>query len=237
MHIETDNLLFIDIETASAKQSYDELAYEWQLLWNKKCKRSLPEDGTPEILYKERAALHAEFSRIVCISFGYYYSKEGEKIFRIKSLYGADELKILKEFCSILNRFNKVEPGWAFAGHNIKDFDLPFISRRLLINGMDLPEGLDFLNLKPWEYTIVDTMQIWKFGDYRNYTSLELLAAALDVPSPKTEMDGSRVGEKFWKGEFDSIAEYCQQDVIAVANVIQRINKENLLTAEKIEFV
>lgn len=238
MRIETDNLLFIDIETATAASSYHELPDEWKHLWDKKCERWVTEAGPPEKQYLEKASLTAEFSRVVCISLGYYYiNNQEEKIFRIKSLYSENEMEILEQFCLILDQFNKRQPGWAFAGHNIKDFDLPYISRRLLLSGLDLPEGLDFLNLKPWEFTIVDTMQIWRFGDYRNFTSLELLTTALGVPSPKSEMDGSRVGELFWRKEYDPIVRYNQQDIIAVANVLQRINKEDMLTDEKIEIV
>lgn len=149
MYIETGNLLFMDIETVSAVRSFDELSERWQMLWTKKNAKLIQENETVEAYYKERAALSAEFGKIVCISLGYYNQKGGERIFRLKSLYGEDEKKLLKSFSDILVQFGKVHGSWSFAGHNIKEFDLPYISRRLLMNGLDIPAGLDFLNLKP----------------------------------------------------------------------------------------
>ncbi len=237
MNIQTSNLIFIDIETVSGHRTFHDLPEEWQGLWSRKFSKGLPENVTPEDHYSDKAALYAEFAKVVCISFGYYSARGNEKKLRVKSLCGADEKALLHEFCEILTQFEKHHSGWSFAGHNIREFDLPFLSRRMIINGLGIPGCMNFINLKPWEFNIVDTMHFWRFGDFRNYTSLELLTASLGVPSPKSDISGSQVGEVFWQNDFKRIAEYCQRDVIAVANIIQKLNGNPILEAGDIEIV
>ncbi len=235
--IDTGSLIFIDIETVPGEPSFMLLSESWQELWTKKTLRSQPADSNPDEYYQQQAALFAEFAKIVCISFGYYRSSGSEKKLRIKSLYGTDEHQLLTDFCDILAGFEKHHKAWIFAGHNVKEFDLPFLSRRMLINGLGIPRGMDFQNLKPWEINVVDTMHYWRFGDFRNYTSLELLATALGIPSPKSDINGSQVGEVFWKEKnMKRIAEYCQRDVVTVANIIQRLNGESILKDDDIEY-
>lgn len=237
MNIETNNLIFIDIETVSGEKSFNELPEAWQRLWTKKSLKGIPENMPIEDHYKERAALYAEFSKVVCISFAYYNFRDNGKRLRVKSLCGDNERELLHQFCEMLTQFEKHQSGWVFAGHNIKDFDLPFLSRRMIINGMGIPGCMDFFNLKPWEYNIFDTMHYWRFGDYKNFTSLELLAASLNIPSPKSDISGSEVADVFWERDFKRIADYCGRDVVAVANIIQRLNGEQILSAEDVEIV
>lgn len=237
MNIQTDNLIFIDIETVSSEKTFNELPEEWQRLWSKKFSKALPENMPIEDHYTQRAALYAEFSKVVCISFAYYNSRGSEKKLRVKSLCGDDEKELLHQFCEILTQFEKHQSGWVFAGHNIKEFDLPFLSRRMIINGLGIPGCMNFFNLKPWEYTIIDTMHYWRFGDYKNYTSLELLTESLGIPSPKSDITGSQVGEVFWERDFKRISDYCERDVVAVANIIQRFNGEKILEKQDVEIV
>jgi len=226
-HIRHEDLIIIDIETASLFDSYSNLPGEWKKLWKEKISRSLPEGVSDAEYYPVRAGVMAEFSRIICISIGYFIN-ESTLHMRVKSFYGYDEKKLLEDFVLMMNKI-AINNKWNFAGHNIKEFDIPFICRRLLINGLSLPPYLDFQNMKPWETNIVDTFQYWRFGDYKNYTSLKLLAAAMGIPSPKDEIDGSMVGDLYWSGTDEQrmvnlkrIATYCQKDVITTGNIILR---------------
>ena len=234
--IDTGNLIFLDIETVPAEASYLHLSEDWQALWNKKTLRTLPPESTAEEFYPQQAAIYAEFAKIVCISFGYYRSSGSERKLRIKSLCSEDEKQLLLDFCEILTGFEKHHKSWIFAGHNVKEFDLPFLSRRMLIQGMGIPACMNFVNMKPWEVNVIDTMHYWRFGDFKSFTSLELLATALGIPSPKSDINGSQVGEVFWKEkDLRRIASYCQRDVITVANIIQRFNVGNILKEDEIE--
>ncbi len=226
--IKPEDLIVIDIETASICASFENLSEEWQHLWEEKVLRIVPEGMTVGEFYPHRAGVMAEFSRIVCISIA-YFNKEQTLSMRVKSFYDIDEKKLLTDFLVTMNKIENFNKRWCFAGHNIKEFDIPFICRRMLINGIPLPPFLDFQNMKPWETNIVDTFQYWRFGDYKNFTSLKLLAAAMGIPSPKDDIDGSMVGELYWKGNEEEraaslkrIVNYCQKDVITTGNIILR---------------
>lgn len=232
-----ENFLIIDIETVSERMNYDGLSSEWQHLWEEKVYRSIPENTAVTEYYPQRAGVMAEFAKVVCISIGYFKrGREGNQ-FRVKSIFGEDELELLKQFISTVDQLEAANKHWSFTGHNIKEFDIPFLCRRLLINGMAIPPYLDFQNMKPWETNMVDTFQYWRFGDYKNYTSLKLLAAALNVPSPKDDIDGSMVGNVYWKEkDLQRIAVYCQKDIVTVANIILRFKHLPLLTEEQVIF-
>lgn len=237
-HIDLGNLIFIDIETVSAHEDFSMLPDNWKQLWEKKITKLLPGQETAENYYAQRSAIYAEFAKIVCISFGYFTANGHEKRLRIKSIYSENEKELLSRFCEMLGQFEKHNRGWIFAGHNIKEFDIPFLSRRMLINGMSIPSCMNFQSKKPWETNILDTLHMWRFGDFKNYTSLDLLAAAMGVPSPKDDIDGSMVGHVFWKEkDLKRIAVYCQKDVVTVANIIQRFKGLPLLSEDEIEFV
>jgi DNA polymerase elongation subunit (family B) len=186
-----------------------------------------------------RAAILAEFAKVVCISFGYFKKNNtnGYQL-RIKSFCSEDEKEILTRFIETLNQFHNQNHQWIFAGHNIKEFDVPFLCRRMLVNGIAIPPCIDFQNMKPWDTPILDTLHLWRFGDYKHYTSLKLLAAVLGVPSPKDDIDGSQVGHVYWKEKaLERIALYCQKDVLTVANVILRFKGMPLLKEEQVVFV
>ncbi|HMI77757.1 MAG TPA: ribonuclease H-like domain-containing protein, partial [Ferruginibacter sp.] len=235
-NIRLENLLLIDIETVSEYATFNELHEDWQLLWKEKVQRTLPEDVTAEEFYPLRAGVMAEFSKVICISVG-YFKREGKGIqLRLKSFYGDDEKILLQDFIAALQKMEASNNKWSFTGHNIKEFDIPFICRRLLINGLNVPPFLDFQNMKPWETNMVDTFQYWRFGDYKHYTSLKLLAAALKVPSPKDDIDGSMVGDVYWNEKnLERIVTYCQKDVVTTGNIILRFKNLPLLTNEQVE--
>ncbi len=237
-NIVLENLLLIDIETVPQHPSFDLLSDEWKQLWEEKTIRSLPDFTSAAEFYPQRAGVMAEFAKIVCISIG-YFTKQGNAIqLRLKSFFGDDEKKLMQEFINTVNQMEAKNNKWSFAGHNIKEFDIPFICRRLLINGLRIPVYLDFQNMKPWDTNTVDTFQFWRFGDYKNYTSLKLLAAALGIPSPKDDIDGSMVAEVYWQEKnLQRIATYCQKDVVTTGNIILKFKNMELLKEEQVVVV
>ena len=237
-NIRLENMLLIDIETVSEHPTFNGMNDDWKKLWEEKVQRQLPEHVTAEEFYPQRAAVMAEFSKVVCISVG-YFKKDGKDIhLRVKSFYGDDEKILLQEFIAALQKMETNNNKWSFTGHNIKEFDIPFICRRLLINGLSIPLFLDFQNMKPWETNMIDTFQYWRFGDYKHYTSLKLLAAALNVPSPKDDIDGSMVGDVYWvEKNLERIVIYCQKDVVTTANIVLRFKNLPLLAEDDVEIV
>lgn len=225
-----ENLLLIDIETVPQFELFDELGQEWKDLWEEKVQRTLPENISAGEFYPMRAGIMAEFGKIVCISVG-YFKKEGDTLkLRLKSFARDDEKILLAEFVDTLKQVEINNNKWCFCGHNIKEFDIPFICRRLIINQLTIPPFLDFQNMKPWETNMVDTFQYWRFGDYKNYTSLKLLALVLGIPSPKDDIDGSMVAEVYWKEKnLARIVTYCQKDVVTTANIILRFKNMPLI--------
>ncbi len=233
-----DNFLFIDIETVSQQKEFSALTGDWQKLWEEKTKYSLPENITAGEYYPQRAGIMAEFAKVVCISMAYFKKQGGEYQLRVKSVYGHDEKKLLEDFIATVNQLEAANNKWSFTGHNIKEFDIPFLCRRFVVNSLSIPNYLDFQNMKPWETNMVDTFQYWRFGDYKHFTSLKLLAAALNVPSPKDDIDGSMVGDVYWnENNLERIVTYCQKDVVTVANIILRFKHLPLLKEEQLLFV
>lgn len=221
-------ILFIDIETVPIAEHYDSLTERLQHEWERKARLIKPaagqENAAPASLFEERAGVFSEFAKVVCIGMGSLYFNDNKWKMRLKSLTGTDEKVLLNDFCTVVSKFNKAHPGMRFCGHNIKEFDIPFLSRRMIINGQALPECLQLWGKKPWEVTHIDTMDMWRFGDYKNFTSLSLLAAVLDIPSPKSDIDGSQVAGVFYKEKhLDRIGRYCLQDVYTSAKVYLRL--------------
>lgn len=234
--IPVHNILFLDIETVSQQPSFDGLPEEWKELWTRKAEILLrnKEDETIETIYS-RAAIYAEFGKVICISCGLLQVNGEEKKLVLKSFYGDEEKTLLREFAELLRRW-ATDPSKFLCAHNGREFDFPYLCRRMIINGITIPGILFTHGRKPWEICHLDTMDMWKFGDFKNYTSLNLLAHALDVPTPKDDIDGSMVGEVYWKeNNLPRIVTYCQKDVITVAQVYLRLNNETLIAPENIE--
>ena len=225
----------MDIETVPQQQHFSDLDETAQQLWEQKTQYQRKEEFTAEEFY-ERAGIWAEFGKIVCISVGYFIHKGENRNFRVTSFYG-EEIKILREFKQLLkDHFSQVKH--LLCAHNGKEFDFPYIARRMVINGINLPYKLDLFGKKPWEVPHLDTMELWKFGDYKHYTSLKLLAYVLGIPSPKEDMDGSMVKDVFYKeNDLDRIVTYCELDVVTTAQVFLRLRNEELLADEEIKKV
>ena len=230
------SILFLDIETVPQHPSFDEVPSEWKDLWSKKAEALLRsrEEETTESIYS-RAGIYAEFGKIVCISCGYIQGAGDSKKITLKSVAGEDEKIVLHEFSEMVARWAGGEQRFLCA-HNGKEFDFPYLCRRIIINQLQVPAILNIAGKKPWEVGHLDTMELWKFGDFKNYTSLNLLAHALGVPTPKDDIDGSMVWEVFWKEKnLDRIVTYCQKDVVTVAQIFLRLQGESLIKNENIE--
>lgn len=233
--INLENLLFLDIETVPEERDYSALDPEKQELWAQKSKYQRKEELSAEEFY-ESAGIWAEFGKIICISAGYFTWKGERRTFRVTSFYG-EEVKLLKEFKGLLeSHFNL--PRHLLCAHNGKEFDFPYMARRMIIHGIALPGKLDLFGKKPWEVPHLDTMELWKFGDFKHYTSLKLLANVLGIPSPKEDMDGSMVRDVFYKEQdLDRIITYCELDVVTLAQVFLRMRNDAPLEAEEVKRV
>lgn len=227
--IDIENVLFLDIETVPAFPEYSQMSERMQKLWNKKAERLSPytsadEPVAPEKLYA-RAGIYAEFGKIICISVGACLKGE----FRIKSFAGHDEKVLLTEFAELLNK-RYFKPENLLCAHNGKEFDFPYMARRMLVLGISIPHILDLSGKKPWEVNHLDTMELWKFGDYKNYTSLDLLAALFNIPTPKDDIDGSQVADVYYKeNDLARIVHYCTKDVLTVAQIFRCYRGEPLI--------
>ena len=236
-HIDLQNILFLDIETVSGEPNFEALSGDMQELWADKTKWQRKEDTTAKEYYAERAGILAEFGKIVCISVGFIHYKDGMKNFRLRSFYNHDEALLLGEFAEMLKEKYFNHPRQVLCGHNTKEFDFPYICRRMLVNGISLPPILQIAGKKPWEIAHLDTMELWKFGDYKHYTSIKLLCAIFDIPTPKNDIDGSMVSAVYWNdNDLKRIAKYCEKDVLATAQIFMRFRNEKLLQDEQISF-
>lgn len=230
--IKLENILFLDIETVPEVESFADLDQETQHLWDHKTQYQRRDEASAEDFYN-RAGIWAEFGKIICISVGYFNIKNDIRNFRVTSFFG-DEVKILKDFSQLLNdHFSG--PQHVLCGHNAKEFDLPFIARRCIIKGIALPAKLNLVGKKPWEIPHLDTLEMWKFGDYKHFTSLKLLAKVLGIPSPKDDIDGSEVAAVYYKeNDIDRIVTYCEKDTLTVAQIFLRMRNEPLLIPEEV---
>jgi len=230
-----NNILFLDIETVSQFETYEHMSADWKEMWDTKAQFLLrnKESETPETIY-ERAGIYAEFGKIICISCGCLQGNGEDKKLVIKSYCNEDEKKLLIEFAEMLQKWSGDADKFLCA-HNGKEFDYPYICRRMIINGIEIPEALKIAGRKPWEVRHLDTLEFWKFGDYKNFTSLKLLAKVLGVPSPKDDIDGSQVNGVYWKEkDLDRIVTYCQKDVVTLTQIMLRFHCKPLLKPENI---
>ena len=234
--VKFDNILFLDVESVPQFASYDEIPEPFKRLWDKKSSYFRKQDETAADVY-QRAGIYAEFGKIICISTGMLGFRNQIPCFRIMSFAGEQEAIVLADFISLLDRISQVREVFLCA-HNGKEFDFPFIARRCLINRLSLPELFETAGRKPWEVKYLDTMELWKFGDHKHFTSLELLAALFEIPSPKTDIDGTMVADVYYKEkDISRIIRYCQRDVITIAQLMRRFKGESLLSPDVIEIV
>ena len=233
LKIKMNNVLFLDIETVPQKGYWSEVPEITKELFSKKTAYQRKEEITPEDFY-ERAGIWAEFGKIICISVAYFTNVTQERNLRVTSFSGDNEKQILIDFKQLLEtHFNK--PYHVLCAHNGKEFDFPYIARRMIIHQIELPAKLNLFGKKPWEVPHLDTMELWKFGDFKHYSSLQLLTSILGIPSPKDDIDGSEVARTYYKDKnLERIVSYCEKDTIAVAQLLIRFNNENLIEEKEI---
>lgn len=233
--LQLEQILFLDIETVPEYAYFTDLDTTKQELWEHKSKYQRKDDVTPEEFY-ERAGIWAEFGKIICLSVGYFHRKGGSRNFRVTSFHG-EEAKLLREFKNLLETHFS-ESKHLLCAHNGKEFDFPYIARRMVIHKIGLPQKLDLFGKKPWEIPHLDTMELWRFGDYKHFTSLKLMAHILGIASPKEDIDGSMVRDVYYKEkDMDRIISYCERDVVTIAQVFLRLRNEELLDESEIHSV
>jgi hypothetical protein len=228
-NIDVSKILFLDVETVPICYEFEALEEKTKFLWDKKTKYLQERDRlTAEDVY-EKAGIYAEFGKIICISVGFLVQVKGEAQIRLKSFANKNEKLLLQEFIDLLNSYYNHE-SYVLCAHNGKEFDYPYISRRLLINELKLPKLLNNAGKKPWEINNIDTLELWKFGDYKHYTSLELLTHIFNIPTPKDDIDGSQVAKIFYEeDDLDRIINYCEKDVVAMMQLFRKYRGEKLI--------
>jgi uncharacterized protein YprB with RNaseH-like and TPR domain len=228
-----NDILFLDIETVPQEENWSLLSKSAQELFENKTQYQRKDEFTAAQFY-ERAGIWAEFGKIICISVGYFVDIKEVKQFRITSFFGDNEHQLLTDFKVLLNK-HFAKKANVLCAHNGKEFDFPFIARRMIVHQIELPSKLNLFGKKPWEIPHLDTLELWKFGDYKHYTSLKLLTSILGIPSPKGDIDGSEVAGVYYKEKnIERIVTYCEKDTIAVAQILLRFNNEALLKDENI---
>lgn len=230
-----EHIVFLDIETVPEVQNFTDLNADKQELWTQKSQYQRKDEFTAEEFYP-RAGIWAEFGKIICISVGYFASREDARAFRITTFSG-DEISILKQFKTLLEtHFNNSK--YLLCAHNGKEFDFPYIARRMLIHHIKLPSKLNLFGKKPWEVPHLDTLELWKFGDYKHYTSLKLMTNVLGIPSPKDDIDGSEIYRVFYEdNDIERIISYCEKDTLAVAQILLRLRGDDLLNKNEIAYI
>lgn len=231
--IKKENVLFIDVETVPQYKSYEAVPENKRKFWDHKASLlSKSEEQTPELLY-ERAGIYSEFGKVICISCGYIKDLNGIPQLYIKSFSGHDERSVLTSFSDMIS---KLSPSWYLCAHNGKEFDFPYLCRRMIINGLPIPAMLDLAGKKPWEVKHLDTMELWKFGDYKSFVSLDLLADIFNIPSPKDDIDGSMVRKVYYEeNNLERIVEYCTKDVVTLTQVLLRFKGEPSIGGDQIK--
>lgn len=228
-----EKVLFLDIETVPENYHYSDLDEKTKELFDAKTRFLQKDDKTVDDLFNERGGIYAEFGKIVCISVGFVNATRTGKQIRMKSFYHDNEEVLLKRFKELLedSQFR------ILCGHNAKEFDFPYICRRMLINGIKLPEILDIAGKKPWEISHLDTMELWKFGDFKAYTSLALLCHVFKIPTPKDDISGADVARVYYEEkDLERIKVYCEKDVVALIQLFLRMRGDHLVEEGEIHY-
>jgi len=227
--LQFEKILFLDIETVPQAYQFEQLDDKSRVLFEAKNRFQISPEKSIEQIFDERGGILAEFGKIVCISVGMLHEGSQGKSIRLKSFYHDDEETLLKQFKRLLeDHYNT--PYHVLCGHNSKEFDIPYICRRMLINGLALPNILQIYGKKPWEINHIDTMELWKFGDYKSYTSLSLLCHVMGIPTPKDDISGADVARVYYEeNDLQRIMVYCEKDVVALIQLYLRLQGEALV--------
>jgi len=237
MKFSLENLLVLDIETVRSHKLYEEMPERLQAQWDRKASFLRKDEAdTAKDIYEDKGGIYAEFGKVVAISIGFFTYVGPELSLRVKAIFGDDESTILKEFNNLMEKFDSKK--LILCAHNGKEFDFPYLCRRMLVNKIKLPDVLDTSGKKPWEVNHLDTMEMWKFGDRKNFTSLELLATLFDIPTSKDGIDGSQVSGVYYDdNEVERIAKYCSKDVVVTAQLLLKLNQQPAIKEENIHII
>lgn len=234
--VQLEKVLFLDIETVPQVYQFQDLEGKSKELFEAKTRFLQNEEKSFESLYNDRGGIYAEFGKIVCISVGFVHETSQGRQMRMKSFYHDDEETLLKQFKKLLDE-NYNTPYHILCGHNAKEFDFPYICRRMLINGIELPETLNIAGKKPWEISHLDTMELWKFGDFKAYTSLALLCHVFNIPTPKDDISGADVARVYFEeNDLERIKIYCEKDVVALIQLFLRMRGDELIEESEIHY-
>ena len=227
--LQLEKILFLDIETVPQAYRFDQLDDKSKVLFEAKNRFQISPDKSIEQIFEERGGILAEFGKIVCISVGMLHEGSQGRSIRLKSFYHDDEETLLQQFKRLLDDHYNTQYH-VLCGHNSKEFDIPYICRRMLINGVALPNILQLAGKKPWEINHIDTMELWKFGDYKSYTSLSLLCHVMDIPTPKDDISGADVARVYYEdNDLERVMVYCEKDVVALIQLFLRLQGEPLV--------
>ena len=227
--LQLEKILFLDIETVPQAYRFDQLDDKSKVLFEAKNRFQISPDKSIEQIFEERGGILAEFGKIVCISVGMLHEGSQGRSIRLKSFYHDDEETLLQQFKRLLDDHYNTQYH-VLCGHNSKEFDIPYICRRMLINGVALPNILQIAGKKPWEINHIDTMELWKFGDYKSYTSLSLLCHVMDIPTPKDDISGADVARVYYEdNDLELVMVYCEKDVVALIQLFLRLQGEPLV--------
>jgi len=237
MNFSLENLLVLDIETVRSHKQYEDMPERLQAQWDRKAEFLRKEDEeTVKEIYENKGGIYAEFGKVVAISVGFFTYSGPDLSLRVKAIFGDDETAILNDFNELLGKFDIKK--LILCAHNGKEFDFPYLCRRMLVNNIKLPDVLDTSGKKPWEVNHLDTMEMWKFGDRKNFTSLELLATLFDIPTSKDGIDGSQVSSVYYNdNEIERIAKYCSKDVVVTAQLLLKLNQQPAIEQENIHII
>jgi 3'-5' exonuclease len=221
-------ILFLDIETVGGCKNYQSCKKDNPKIAKQFLKyidwfqKRFPEDSslTVDEIFLRRASLVPEFSKIICVSAAFVTDKDEVKI---QSFFGDDERQLLKDCQKLLDRCGKLD--FYLCGHNLKNFDIPMLAKRMIINGIMPPSILPSYDTKPWEIKAIDTKEIWQYGAYTSIGSLDLLCSTMDIPTPKNgEVSGDNVHKSYWEdNKLKEIEDYCQKDVLVLIDIIKKL--------------
>jgi DNA polymerase elongation subunit (family B) len=235
-NLQLEKILFLDIETVPQVYNWEEVDETTAGLFEHKTRFQQKDGKTVEEIYTERAGILAEFGKIVCISCGFLHETRMGKEIRMKSFYHDDEETLLRQFAALLATHYST-PYHVLCGHNAKEFDFPYIARRMLVHGIPLPPPLDIAGKKPWEINHLDTLELWKFGDYKHFTSLPLLCHIFNIPTPKDDISGADVARVYYEeNDLERIKVYCEKDVVALIQLVLRMRGDALVEEGDIIF-
>lgn len=233
--ISSELVAAIDIETVRVEENYNDLSEGFKAAWRYKHKQEgvIPSEDELADLWQKNASLYAEFSKVCAVSIAFLHQG---KLY-CKEFYGPDEKEILEATATTLNNMVVANSEYRLVAHAFKHFDGPFLSKRYVVNNIDIPTILDTGNSKPWEIRNLCTNELWRMGGTGAGSSLQALCNVLDIPVSKVDLVGDEVGAAYYRKEYERIGRYCSYDTVATFNIFRRFKKEGLFNFDEVTYV